>query len=304
MHIEIKQLKFFKVACDCGSLTSAAAKLYTSQPNISKVIATLEKELGSPLFERRHKGLNLTPYGRQVYQYAEVILKNVELLNGINQKKSRETFNVSTYPGNAIAMMLVDLFETHPDISLFHRQGTVEEIVEHVERGLSEIGILYIAERQLPIFQHIIEKKGLKFVSLGKREACIFIGPDNPFYGRTRITSQEMSTLRYVTSLTDYFAMGHNMEKIYLGAVNFEELIPIVQTNSDHLLIDLLMRTSIGNLGLDISHPDYSTYPSIRKVYLEDDPIYLNMGYIAQHNYSPNGLAEELTERIKYLIFS
>ena len=113
-----------------------------------------------------------------------------------------------------------------------------------------------------------------------------------------------MSTLRYVTSLTDYFAMGHNMEKIYLGAVNFEELIPIVQTNSDHLLIDLLMRTSIGNLGLDISHPDYSTYPSIRKVYLEDDPIYLNMGYIAQHNYSPNGLAEELTERIKYLIFS
>ena len=160
MHIEIKQLKFFKVACDCGSLTSAAAKLYTSQPNISKVIATLEKELGSPLFERRHKGLNLTPYGRQVYQYAEVILKNVELLNGINQKKSRETFNVSTYPGNAIAMMLVDLFETHPDISLFHRQGTVEEIVEHVERGLSEIGILYIAERQLPIFQHIIEKKG------------------------------------------------------------------------------------------------------------------------------------------------
>jgi DNA-binding transcriptional LysR family regulator len=74
--MELKQLKFFMVASDCGSLSKAATKLYTSQPNVSKVIKSLEKELGSPLFERTSRGLRLTPYGKSIYGYAENVLKN------------------------------------------------------------------------------------------------------------------------------------------------------------------------------------------------------------------------------------
>ena len=47
--MDMKQLEFFVTACERGSLSKAAECLYTSQPNISKNIRRLERELGRPL---------------------------------------------------------------------------------------------------------------------------------------------------------------------------------------------------------------------------------------------------------------
>lgn len=66
VRMEIKQLEYFVTAHNCGSLSKAAAKLFTTQPNVSRVIK---------LFERTSKGLKLTAYGKSIYSYAENILK-------------------------------------------------------------------------------------------------------------------------------------------------------------------------------------------------------------------------------------
>ncbi|MEI3282916.1 MAG: LysR family transcriptional regulator [Enterocloster sp.] len=50
--MELRQLEYFMVTCEKGSFNQAAECLYTTQPNVSKVISSLEKELGRPLFER------------------------------------------------------------------------------------------------------------------------------------------------------------------------------------------------------------------------------------------------------------
>ena len=51
--MDIKQLEFFVIACERGSLSQAAACMYTSQPNVSKTIRSLEHELGRPQRKRR-----------------------------------------------------------------------------------------------------------------------------------------------------------------------------------------------------------------------------------------------------------
>ena len=43
--MELKQLEYFMVTCEKGSFNKAAECLYTTQPNVSKVISSLEKEL-------------------------------------------------------------------------------------------------------------------------------------------------------------------------------------------------------------------------------------------------------------------
>ena len=42
--MELKQLEYFMAVCRYGSLGKAAGKLYTTQPNVSKVIHQLEAE--------------------------------------------------------------------------------------------------------------------------------------------------------------------------------------------------------------------------------------------------------------------
>lgn len=61
--MDIKQLQYFMTAVECGSLNKAAERLYTSQPNVSRVIHSLEEELGNPIFLRSAKGIMLSPFG-------------------------------------------------------------------------------------------------------------------------------------------------------------------------------------------------------------------------------------------------
>ena len=72
--MDLKQLQYFVVSVDSGSLKKAAKVLYTSQPHISKTIKSLEAELQVELLTRKYRGVEVTEEGRKVYEYACRIL--------------------------------------------------------------------------------------------------------------------------------------------------------------------------------------------------------------------------------------
>ena len=56
-------LDLYRVFCKvakCGSLTKAAEELYISQPAVSQAIKQLENQLNTTLFDRTHKGMELS----------------------------------------------------------------------------------------------------------------------------------------------------------------------------------------------------------------------------------------------------
>ena len=68
--LEVKELQYFVVCADLSSFSRASEVLYTTQPNVSKVIRSLEEKLGFEVFERDNRGIKLTRRGRQAYEYA------------------------------------------------------------------------------------------------------------------------------------------------------------------------------------------------------------------------------------------
>ena len=58
--------KVFYTVAKCGSLTKAAEELYISQPAVSQAIKQLENQLNVPLFNRTHRGMELTAQGGKV----------------------------------------------------------------------------------------------------------------------------------------------------------------------------------------------------------------------------------------------
>lgn len=199
-------------------MSKAAAKLFTTQPNVSRVIKLFEQELGSPLFKRTSKGLKLTAYGKSIYSYAKNILKNVNLITDTNSISSNNNFSVATYPSNIMSWLLVELYQKNPDMILSHQQGTVEEITTQVSQGFSELGILYVSQNQLKAFRHIISHKKLKFIEIEKREACIYVGHNNPLYNKTSISFEELLKLKFVRGLNDFFLWNTNWNKLMLVA--------------------------------------------------------------------------------------
>jgi len=67
-------LRALGAVLDQGSLTRAAARLGTSQPTLSRQIATLEAQLGTPLFERGARRLVPTPAALALAEPAQRML--------------------------------------------------------------------------------------------------------------------------------------------------------------------------------------------------------------------------------------
>ena len=79
--IETKQLKYFVTAAGCRSFGEAAKKLYTTQPSVSKVISSLEEELGYALFIRGNNGITLSEQGALFYQRAARLTEELASLH-------------------------------------------------------------------------------------------------------------------------------------------------------------------------------------------------------------------------------
>ncbi|MGN1405129.1 MAG: LysR family transcriptional regulator, partial [Erysipelotrichaceae bacterium] len=83
-----KQLECFIDLTETLSFSKTARNLYTTQPNVTHHIKTLEKELNIKLIERDTKTVTLTKAGEEFLKYAENIKKEIDkaliAMNNIN----------------------------------------------------------------------------------------------------------------------------------------------------------------------------------------------------------------------------
>jgi LysR family transcriptional regulator, hca operon transcriptional activator len=77
--MELRHLRYFIAVAEEGSLNLAAEKrLHTSQPSLSRQIRDLELEVGTPLFQRSVRGIELTAAGRAFLDHARLSLAQAE----------------------------------------------------------------------------------------------------------------------------------------------------------------------------------------------------------------------------------
>jgi DNA-binding transcriptional LysR family regulator len=87
--MKFRHLEYFVAAAEELNFTHAADRLHVSQPPFSKQIHDLEGELGIILFERRRKGVVLTPAGKTFLLDARRILQDCEVSVRKAQRISR-----------------------------------------------------------------------------------------------------------------------------------------------------------------------------------------------------------------------
>ncbi len=76
--MKLNQLRDVAAIAEHGSLRAAARALRLAQPALTRSVRELEHDLGAPLFERRIKGMVLTPVGETFVRRARAILSDVE----------------------------------------------------------------------------------------------------------------------------------------------------------------------------------------------------------------------------------
>ncbi len=149
MHVTIRQLQVFAAIARQEHLTYAAQTLYLSQSACSMALASLENQLGNPLFNRHGKRLNLNEYGRFLLPKALDILQKVNEFENFNAVSASGNLAghlivaASSTIGNYLLPQIIGGFMTHyPQTSITLRVSNTEQVINQLLAFEIDLGII------------------------------------------------------------------------------------------------------------------------------------------------------------------
>ncbi len=136
--MKLQQLKYLLAIVENNfNITTAAERIYTSQPGISKQLKLLEEELDLRIFERSGKQLvGLTAAGEQVVAHARKVLQEVENIKRLSDDKNKVehgAFRLATTQTQAkyvLPSVLTRFHQRYKNLSIDIQHASVEHIVQ------------------------------------------------------------------------------------------------------------------------------------------------------------------------------
>lgn len=146
--MDLRQLQQFVVLAETGNFHRAAERLHMAQPPLSISIRKLEESLGTPLFVRTTRGVRLTQAGEAALNDARRALFHAEQARAAAQSAAlgeRGALRIG-FVGSATYALLPRLIPAfrgeHPGIELILHESTSASILDRIERGQLDAGLV------------------------------------------------------------------------------------------------------------------------------------------------------------------
>lgn len=146
--MDIRVLQYFLAVAREESITRAAETLHMTQPPLSRQLKDLENEVGKQLLIRGSKKVTLTEDGMLLRKRAEEMIALMEKTKS-ELSSSDENISGEIYMGSGeteavstIAKVAKNLQKEHPLIRYHIYSGDAERIVERLDKGLIDFGLL------------------------------------------------------------------------------------------------------------------------------------------------------------------
>lgn len=176
-------LRYFLEVARTGSVNAAAERLRVAASAVSRQVAKLEEEVGTPLFERRPRGMVPTQAGQLLASYAQrTALESDQIVSEIRELNSagRGRIRLGITEGLAVSFIpeMVHAFrQGRPqllfDIKVFSPAG----VVRAVQEGEVDIGVTF----------SVTPEGGVKIQWQRSMPSFAVASPDHPLTKRGRV---------------------------------------------------------------------------------------------------------------------
>jgi len=158
--MDIRVLRYFVVIAQEENISHAAAILHVSQPALSRQIADLETNLGTKLFTRGKRHLQLTQDGYYLLERAQEIISLVDKTTYNLQKQDVISGTLDIGAGESTALFGVmetikQLIHKYPDIRINFHSGDSETIQAELNSGVLEFGVI-MGNKQLDNYNQLV----------------------------------------------------------------------------------------------------------------------------------------------------
>lgn len=204
--MELRQLKYFKEACELQNFSEAARILHISQSTLSQQIKQLEEELDVLLFDRIGKRVVPTEAGNAFLPFARKSIQDAE--DGrqiIRDLKGVETGVLHIGATHSLAPLLVAAInrftEAHPKVKIMVTVATSSQIMDALKDNVFDFVLsfgsgdsdkdydcqLLFSSRLFVVMHRSHPYAGLSSMTLKKLEQLSLILPEQGFATRKKV---------------------------------------------------------------------------------------------------------------------
>ncbi|MDO4731995.1 MAG: LysR family transcriptional regulator [Bacillota bacterium] len=201
--MNLQQLRYVIEVERTGSITQAAENLFMGQPNLSKAIRELEREIGMDIFHRSSRGIDLTEKGRIFLSHAKNVLSQIQLMQDLGKTEDQENLRFSLsaprccYIAYACAAWFSSLDED-PQLELRFRETDAAGAANDLLEGRFSLGVLRYPSWQEPYTQLWMQEKGLSSQLIWEFDHVLLLHRDHPLAGERSIDPAQLSEYREI----------------------------------------------------------------------------------------------------------
>lgn len=191
-------LKYAVVIAETGSMTKAAEKLYTAQPNLSRAIRELESSLGITLFKRTPQGIFPTAEGEEFLGYARSIIRQADMVEEIYRsgKKKQIRFSISVPRASYISCAFTEFIKemnTDSSSEIFYKETNSLRAISNITDSDYRLGIIRYQDIYDARFKDLLEEKDMQYELLFEFRYLLLFSSKHPLAEKERIVLSDLS---------------------------------------------------------------------------------------------------------------
>jgi DNA-binding transcriptional LysR family regulator len=146
---ELKQLRALRAVAQAGSFSAAAEELDYTQPAVSRIVASLERELGTILIDRDMRPVRLTDAGEAVVRHSEEVFQHLTTAAAEVQAIARVdtgSFSLGTFSSAGAAFVvsaLREFREEHPGVRVAIAEAMPSALVRRLREGEFDVAVVF-----------------------------------------------------------------------------------------------------------------------------------------------------------------
>ncbi|MFV0559531.1 MAG: LysR family transcriptional regulator [Enterococcus sp.] len=295
--MNIQQLKYVVAVANNGSFREAAKKMYVTQPSLSNGIKELEETLGITLFTRTNRGAYLTEDGQDFLERAEKILVQLDALEGRYQTENNpEIFSVASQHYDFLGPVMAQILKEYSsEIHQFRIiETTTAKVIEEVHEQHSELGILYLNEKNASGINRYLKQNELLARPLGDFRTHIFLNQNHPLAQQEEIALESLSQYPQVRFTQD----GNNFPYFSEDLIETQEQESVLYVSDRGTLMNILLGSNAYASGSGVVIGEIKEH--IRLVPLKNSEVnQMNVIYSNKHQLSAS--AQRFVEILEQL---
>lgn len=202
--MNILHMKYAVEVANTRSISKAAENLYTSQPNLSRAIKTLENDLKIKIFKRSSKGLEITIAGEEFLLYAKNALAQIKKIESLYENRNEKKLRLSVcVPRASYFSYAFSEFAKHLDhqssAEIVYKETNSMRAIISVVKEEYDLGIVRYQSTFEKYFSTLFEEKKLNHEVLNEFSYVFAVNKNNPLATKEKIVAQDLENYIEIT---------------------------------------------------------------------------------------------------------